>query len=68
MVAHGLQLVDGAVGTIGVETREVVRPRILIESSGGAHVPDRGQHGALDRDFGFLRSPPRGGRRYFAPR
>jgi hypothetical protein len=61
VVAHGLQLADGAVlGSVGVEAGEVVRPGIVVESTGGSHVPDRGEHGVLHRDVGLLRSAERG--------
>ena len=60
-VAHRLELSDGSfLGSVGVEAGEELRAGVFLERAGGAHVPDRDEHGVLDCDIGLLRSAPRG--------
>jgi hypothetical protein len=57
LVAHPAELFDGAVfGFVGVESGVEVCTRVVVEGAVGAHVPDRGEYGVLDRDDCFDRS------------
>ena len=45
LVAHGLELVDGAgFGSLGLQSVEVVGAGVVVEAAVGSHVPDGDQH------------------------